>query len=172
MSDDVFSRLVAATDGAMVVVTAATDAERSGCLVGFHGQSSIEPERYAVWLSKANHTYRVALLASHVAVHFLGRDHRHLAERFGTVSGDDVDKFAGYTVESGPGGVPLLADVPNRMVLRRTDLLETGGDHLCLIGEPVLAECPDSFAPLRLGDVSDLEPGHDAEERQLPADGP
>ena len=32
----------------MVVVTAVADEERSGCLVGFHAQSSMDPHGYAV----------------------------------------------------------------------------------------------------------------------------
>ena len=64
---DPFDSLMASLDPPMVVVTAAAGGERAGCLVGFHSQSSIEPARCCVWLSKANHTYRVALLAAHWA---------------------------------------------------------------------------------------------------------
>ena len=63
-------------DPALVVITAADGAERAGCLVGFHSQCSIGPDRYAVWLSKANHTYRVGMLAEVFAVHFLGAEDR------------------------------------------------------------------------------------------------
>ena len=58
-------------DGPMYVVTAAAARERAGCLVGFAGQCSIEPERHMVWISKANHTYRVATAAGHLGVHLL-----------------------------------------------------------------------------------------------------
>ena len=79
----------------MVVVTTAVAGERAGCLVGFHAQSAIDPQRYCVWLSKANHTYRVALRSTHLAVHFLTEDDLEVAEHFGTLTGDDVDKFEG-----------------------------------------------------------------------------
>ncbi|HEU4840852.1 MAG TPA: flavin reductase, partial [Ilumatobacteraceae bacterium] len=92
---DPFSSLSTSVDPAMVVVTVAHDGRRAGCLVGFHSQCSIEPLRYAVWLSKANHTYRVALLADWLGVHFLTADDHDLAERFGGATGDDTDKFAG-----------------------------------------------------------------------------
>jgi hypothetical protein len=49
--------------------------------------SSMGPERYCVWLSKANHTYRVALRSTHLAVHFLTAADRGLAERFGYSGG-------------------------------------------------------------------------------------
>lgn len=110
--DEPFDAVVASADAAMVVVTAAAGGQRAGCLVGFHSQTSIEPRRYGVWLSKANHTYRVALMADHLAVHFLTDADRDLAELFGGVSGDDVDKFARCGWEPGPHGVPLLHRCP------------------------------------------------------------
>ena len=51
------------TDPALIVVTTTAENESAGCLVGFHGQSSIAPHDYCVWLSKANRTYRVGRAA-------------------------------------------------------------------------------------------------------------
>ncbi|HEY8548285.1 MAG TPA: flavin reductase family protein [Acidimicrobiales bacterium] len=164
---DSFSDLVTALDPAMVVVTTADGEELAGCLAGFHGQSSIDPPRYAVWLSKANHTYRVALRSTHLAVHLLTEDDHDLAAAFGSRSGDEVDKFADRPHERGPGGVPLLTECPHRFVLRRTVLVDEGGDHVCVSGEPVDA-AGGSFTPLRLSAVDDIEPGHAAEERPSP----
>ena len=129
---DVFGTLMSALDNPLVVVTTAEAGERAGCLVGFHAQSSIEPQRYCVWLSKANHTYRVALRATHLAIHFLTADDLPLAELFGDQTGDTVDKFAGLRVSPGPGGVPVLADCPHWLVARRVALLDEGGDHVCV----------------------------------------
>ena len=55
-----FDALVAVLDAAVVVVTAADGDDRDGCLVGFHSQCSIDPPRYAVWLSRANRTFDLA----------------------------------------------------------------------------------------------------------------
>jgi flavin reductase (DIM6/NTAB) family NADH-FMN oxidoreductase RutF len=68
MAEHDFSTLMAALDSPLIVVTTADERERAGCLVEFHGQSSIEPQRYCAWLSKANYTYRVALHASHLVI--------------------------------------------------------------------------------------------------------
>src|SRR5436309_11032282 len=78
----------------MLIVTTAAGGERSGCLVGFHTQCSIDPPRWAVWISKENRTYRVAQGATTLAVHFPSVDDRELAELFGEETGDEVDKFA------------------------------------------------------------------------------
>lgn len=171
MPDDAFDLIAASLDPAMVVVTAAHDGEWAGCLVGFHSQSSIGPHRYCVWLSKANHTARVAGRASVLAVHFLGADQRDLAELFGTLTGDDVDKLARCDWEEGPEGVPLLTAVPRRVVGRRVALLDEGGDHLCVTVEPIDVVADGRFAPLRLADVADLTPGHAPEERPAPLTG-
>lgn len=169
MSDscDAFDAVVAAADPAMVVVTTAADGERAGCLVGFHGQASMDPPRYAVWLSKANHTYRVALRSTHHAVHFLADGDLGLAEAFGTRSGEDVDKFADVPFETGPHGVPLIEALPRRFVLERIALLDDGGDHVCLTGRVVRADGDGDFRPFRTSHASDLDPGHAPQERAI-----
>lgn len=168
MDRDAFDSLMAALDSPMAVVTAAAGRERAGCLIGFHVQCSIDPGQHAVWLSKANHTFRVALLSTHLGVHLLTEDDRDLATLFGTVSGDDTDKFAGLAVESGPEGVPLLAACPHRLVVRRVAVLDAGGDHVCFVTEPVAAATTGPFRPLRLSAVRDLDAGHEVHERPQP----
>jgi flavin reductase (DIM6/NTAB) family NADH-FMN oxidoreductase RutF len=168
MAEHDFSTLMAALDSPLIVVTTADERERAGCLVGFHGQSSIEPQRYCVWLSKANYTYRVALHASHLVIHFLNEDDLPLAELFGGQTGDTVDKFAGLDVDAGPGGAPVLRQCPNRLAVRRIALLDEGGDHVCLTTEPVAAQTAGPFRPLRGSAAAHLSPGHGARERPEP----
>lgn len=154
------TRLLTGLDYPMVVATTATDGERSGCLVGFLTQCSVHPPRLAVFLSVTNHTFRVASRADHLAVHFLSRDQRDLAELFGSTTGDEVDKFDRCAWHEGPGRVPLLEDCPDRVVGRIVDRRSTG-DHVCHVLAPVTAEHGDG--PLRqLGfqAVVDLDPGH------------
>jgi flavin reductase (DIM6/NTAB) family NADH-FMN oxidoreductase RutF len=165
MDRDSFDSVMASLDTPMCVVTTVAGGERAGCLVGFHAQCSIDPPQHAVWLSKANHTYRVAILAGHLGVHLLTEDDHDLAERFGTQSGDDIDKFEGLDLDTGPEGVPLLARCPHRLVLRRVAVLDAGGDHVCFVTEPVEAASSGRFRPLRLAAVTDLVPGHEADER-------
>ena len=153
--------------GAMVVVTTCELGVRAGCLVGFHSQSSIDPPRYCVWLSKANHTYRVALRAPRLAVHALTSADAALAEHFGTLSGEDVDKFTGHAVTE-RDGLPLLDALPHRLIGTRLAMLDLGGDHVCVeLGVDVVCD-PGPFAPLRLDAVAHLRPGHGAAERTVP----
>lgn len=168
MTDDGFGAIATSLDTPLLVVTAAEGREQAGCLVGFHSQSSIEPLRYSVWLSKANHTYRVAQRSAYLAIHFLTEADLPLAERFGTLTGDRTDKFAGLRTAAGPGDVPLLADCPHRLVARRTTLVDEGGDHVCVMTEPLTVHTGAGFRPLRLSQAAHLEPGHGSGERPSP----
>ncbi len=168
MNHDVFGALMSALDPPLAVVTVAAAGERAGCLVSFHTQSSMAPQRYCVFLSKANHTYGVALRASHLAIHFLAADELPLAELFGGQTGDTVDKFAGLQVTPGPGGVPLLAQCPRWLAARRIALLDEGGDHVTVLTEPVAAQASGPFTPLRVAAAGHIRPGHDARERHDP----
>lgn len=164
-----FDALMGQLDPAMVVVTTVNERERAGCLVGFHSQAGIEPNALAVWLSKANHTYRVATLAEVFAVHFLTHDDVELARLFGTVSGDEVDKLEQCAWQPALDGVPVLTGCANRVIGRKRALLQTeAADHVCLILEPVSAEYGGEFRPLRLSQVAHLRAGHDVDERPAP----
>jgi flavin reductase (DIM6/NTAB) family NADH-FMN oxidoreductase RutF len=168
MTEHAFSTIMNSLDAPLIVVTASDGTERAGCLVGFHVQSSIEPARFCVWLSKANHTYRIALRATHLGIHFLTAGDLPLAEHFGTLTGDDRDKFIDVDVDTGTGEVPVLRACPNRLIVKRTVLIDEGGDHVCMAAEVLSAHSGGSFEPLRLSQASHLEPGHGNEERHAP----
>jgi len=167
MSNDSFETLMAAVDPPLIVVTTTAEDEQAGCLVGFHVQSSITPQHYCVWLSKANHTYRVGLRAKHFAVHFLTADDLEIAERFGTLTGEDTDKFEGLDVEPDEHGVPLLKACPNRLSLERLSMLDDGSDHVCLTTRVSSSHTSGDFKPLRVSDAAHLDPGHESEERAI-----
>src|SRR4051794_29709605 len=151
--DEAFQAVNRASDAAMIVVTTAAEGHRAGCLVGFHSQAGIDPQRYCVWLSKANDTYRTALRATDFAVHFLTREDLAIAEHFGTVTGDAADKFLGIETELGEHGVPVLTACPHRLLLERIALLDDGGDHICLTARVRAAHSVGRYEPIRLLDV-------------------
>lgn len=159
-----FSTLMARLDPPVVVVTAAHAGERAGCLVSFHSQISIAPPRYAVWISRANHTYPVARRAGHLAVHVLGASEAGLANLFGSVSGDAADKFGRCGWHSGPGDVPLLDGASGWMVGTPCAWLEPEGDHAGVVLAPLAVGLGRPGAPLRYADVRDLPAGHAADE--------
>ena len=117
------------------------------------------PAGYCVWLSKANHTYRLALRAQYLAIHFLGAQDHDLAELFGTLSGDDVDKFERASTTMASQASRSWTGAANWLVVERVALLDEGGDHVCIVTESLVASFGGSFTPLRLSDVDDLDPG-------------
>jgi flavin reductase (DIM6/NTAB) family NADH-FMN oxidoreductase RutF len=159
---EAFQNLAALLDYPMFVVTTTAGDHPSGCLVGFTSQTSINPPRFLVGLSRKNHTFKVAQDAEHLAVHLLPRDELALAALFGEKTGDTTDKFTQCAWHSGPEGMPILDAAPAwfvGQVIRRFDL----GDHVGHLVEPVAGSAPDELGDLiTFSDVRDLEPGHDA----------
>ncbi|MFH8715848.1 flavin reductase family protein [Streptomyces zaomyceticus] len=151
-------------DGPMYVVTAASGGERAGCLVGFASQCSIDPPRFIVWLSVANHTYHVARTAEFLTVHLLHQNERASAELFGEETGDRIDKFARVAWRPGEAGSPILEQLSTWFTGRIEGRIE-GGDHVGFLLAPV-AVCPRAEGPapvlLRYRELRGLEPGHPA----------
>ena len=160
MTAKAFERIAATIDYPMWIVTAATEHERSGCLVGFATQCSIEPVEFGAWISKANHTFRVASSADVLVVHALRDADHDLARLFGAQTGDDVDKFTRCSWWSGPGGAPVLegCDWFAGRVLSRVD----EGDHVGHLLDPFDGAFRDRGARLGFQDVRDVDPGHPA----------
>ena len=163
MAEDPFDRFVAAVDNAMVAVTAADgQGHPAGCLVGFHTQVSIDPPRYMVCLSTANHTYEVARGVEVLAVHLLGAGDRGPAQALGGETEDeDPLKFTRIDWSPHPEfGTPVLEGPSCRFVGRVLQQVDAG-DHVMFVLSPLEAQVPgEPPPPLRLGEASGIDPGH------------
>ena len=160
-SDGSVHRLVSELDYPMFIVTATDGRERSGCLVGFATQCSIDPPRFLVCLSEKNRTFRVAQDADVLVVHLVPDDAGELAELFGSETGDEVDKFARCAWHEGPGGTPILDDCENWFagrILARHDV----GDHWAFLLDPFEAHADTGERPFAFHRARRLEPGHEA----------
>jgi flavin reductase (DIM6/NTAB) family NADH-FMN oxidoreductase RutF len=153
-----FHDLVGRLDYPMLVVTAAADGERSGCLVGFHTQCSLVPPRYLVCMSRINHTFGIAMRSTHLAVHVLDRSHYELGALFGEQTGDEVDKFASCRWHD-MRGVPVLDDVPGWFVGRVLDRVPLG-DHVGHLLEPVESHVGCELQQLGFQQVKTMKAGH------------
>jgi flavin reductase (DIM6/NTAB) family NADH-FMN oxidoreductase RutF len=159
---DAFERLVGHLDYPMFVVTTQTQGNRAGCLVGFASQTSIQPPRFLIGLSKRNHTFRVARDADHLAVHVISRQHAELARLFGGQTGDEIDKFGRCAWHVGPEDMPILDDAVAWFVGRVLARF-VAGDLVGHLLEPIAGDAPESFGDLvTFVDVADVEPGHEA----------
>ena len=158
---DEFSDLAGDLDYPMMIVTAAAGTNRAGCLVGFATQCSIDPPRFAVWISRKNHTFRVARDAPVLAVHILSEADRPLAELFGGMTGDEVDKFARCRWRDGPQGVPVLEECARWFVGEVIEQFPTE-DHVGFLLAPITAETGPWAGQLGFQATRSITPGHDA----------
>lgn len=156
-----FSKLVGGLDYPMMVLTAAAAGQRAGCLVGFATQCSIKPPRFAVWLSRMNHTLRVAHQADVVTVHFLSSDDAALATMFGGETGDEVDKFDQCRWREGLGGAPVLEDCARWFTGRVIEQIPTG-DHVGFLLEPLEVASGPWAGQLGFQSARHISPGHEA----------
>ena len=161
VTESTFNSLVGDLDYPMFIVTVCAGGERSGCLIGFATQASIDPSRFLVCLSHTNRTYRVGRDAELLGVHFVPEEQAELAELFGGETGDEVDKFERCSWRAGPGGTPLLDACPNRFVGRVLERLDAG-DHDAILLEPVLAERGTETDEFTFHRAKRIEPGHEA----------
>ena len=155
-----FHDAVGELDYPMIIVTAASGKERSGCLVGFSTQCSIDPPRFLVCISEKNHTFRVAARSEYLAVHFLDRRDRPLSLLFGEQTGDETDKFdqCAWTERR---GVPVL-DAPAAWFVGRVLERVRLGDHVGHLLEPVEGQVRGRLNQLSFQQVKSMTPGHDA----------
>jgi flavin reductase (DIM6/NTAB) family NADH-FMN oxidoreductase RutF len=145
----------------MLVVTCRAGDQRAGCLIGFSTQTSIDPPRFLVCLSRNNVTTKVAAQAQYLGVHQLGREDLDLARLFGEHTAEDEDKFAQCAWTDGPHGVPILERAPAWLVGRVLSIGD-GGDHAEFLLAPVATRRRVFARPLTLTDLPHLEPGHEA----------
>ena len=157
----VVHRLVSDLDYPMFIVTVAAGGQRSGFLVGFATQSSIDPPRFLVCLSDKNRTFRVARTAEVLVVHLVPAHAAPLAELFGSLTGDDVDKFSRCEWSPGPDGTPVLAECANWFAGRILDRLPAG-DHWALLLEPFEASNDAADGAFTFHRAKRIDAGHEA----------
>jgi flavin reductase (DIM6/NTAB) family NADH-FMN oxidoreductase RutF len=160
-AEETFQELVAQLDYPMFIATVAAGGERSGCLIGFATQSSIDPPRFLAGISDKNRTFRVAHGADSMAIHLVPADATELAELFGGETGDEIDKFERCEWQPGPEGVPLLDGCPNRFVGRILERIDFG-DHVGIVLEPFFAEADEESGQLGFHRAQRIDPGHEA----------
>jgi flavin reductase (DIM6/NTAB) family NADH-FMN oxidoreductase RutF len=160
---EVFEAMMKDVDPPSYVVTAADGEDRAGCLVGFTTRCSIKPPRFGVWLSKLNHTCRIASSSRTLVVHLLRDGDGDLARHFGGETGDDVDKFAGIDWSPGPEGCPVIEGLDwfAGSIVERLDT----GDHVAFVLAPSSGRCQHSGPQLSKATLGDIEPGHPIPDR-------
>lgn len=152
---------VAGLNYSMLLVTTRHDDLRSGCLVGFGTQTSIDPFRYLVCLSRSNATTRVAARAEALVLHQIGAEQQELARLFGAESAEWTDKFGSCRWSDGPLGLPVLDGCPAWLAGRIVEWLDLG-DHAGALFAPVAASRTQPGRGLTFAELAPMEPGQEA----------
>ncbi len=158
--DSDFAKLVSRLDYSLFIVTAASDGERAGCLIGFASQVSIDPPRFLACLSIKNRTFRLAERTDTLVVHAVPEEAEELALLFGGETGDEVDKFERCEWAPGPGGAPVLTQLDSWFagrVLERIDF----GDHVGFLLEPTEVSPGEAQQPFTFRRGRWIDPGHE-----------
>lgn len=149
------------SDYPIYVVGVEYGGQLAGCVAGFVTQCSIEPVRFLVCVSKANHTFEVAKSASAMSLHLLGAGQHDVAVLFGHLTGDTSDKFERIEWEPGQTGAPVLrrcAAWIEAEVLEKQDV----GDHVAFLLSPVSGGPGTEPGLLTLSQTGDITAGHPA----------
>jgi flavin reductase (DIM6/NTAB) family NADH-FMN oxidoreductase RutF len=149
------------SDYPIYVVGVAHGGQTAGCVAGFVTQCSIEPVRFLVCVSKANHTYEVAKAASAMSLHLLGAGQHEVAVLFGHLTGDSSDKFSRIDWKPGQTGAPVFercAAWIEGEVLDQRDV----GDHVAFLLMPVSGGPGPEDGLLTLSQTGDITAGHPA----------
>ncbi len=154
--------LTATTNYPLYVATVSSSEAHSGCLAGFVTQCSINPPRFIVCISKANHTNLVVDKQSSICLHLLGSGQQAMAELFGSLTGDDIDKFDHCEWTSGTTGVPVLSHCAAWMEGAIRQSFDVG-DHIAHVIDPVDGGLGDQDGLLTLKAAPNIDPGHPSE---------
>ena len=115
----------------VTIVTTEAAGERFGVTANSFNSVSLDPPMILWSLAKTSASLAAFSGAPGFAVHVLARDQEELSNRFARKG---MDKFAGLTLESAAGGIPLLTGCAARFECRTTYRYE-GGDHIIFVGE-------------------------------------
>jgi flavin reductase (DIM6/NTAB) family NADH-FMN oxidoreductase RutF len=157
-----FELVMGRLDYPMLIATTAAAGERSGCLVGFATQGSIDPPRFVVCISDKNRTHRVLERGARaMVVHLVPSAAGHLVELFGGETGDERDKFDRCDWSAGPEGIPVLDECRSWFAGWIVERLRLG-DHVAHVLDPFDGRADYDGPVFPFSRAKSVEPGHEA----------
>lgn len=129
-----------------VYVVGVTDEGRSNAFTAaWVTQVSFEPLLVALSVNRKNASYALLKHSGTFVLNVLRRDQLDLARHFGTQSGSEVDKLAGYRWRRGSLGAPILQDAAAYLECRMTGAT-SAGDHEVVLARAIRGEVMDNTA--------------------------
>ncbi len=159
MDQSAATRLFGRTDRELWVVTACDGPRRGGLVATFVSNASL-PEslpRAMLAVAKQHHTWQLIEASRSFGLHLISARQLDWVWNFGIGSGRGRDKLAGYALEYGATGTPLLSDALGWLDCRVEAGLDTG-DRTIYLAEVVAARNDGDEPPLTLRELLRIAP--------------
>lgn len=118
----------------VTVVTTVGDRGPIGITANSFASVSMDPPLIMWCPAKASHRYPAFVECTNFAIHVMGSEHSHVAEKFAR----EPHAFDGLSVTENESGIPVIDDCIARFECT-TEQLHDAGDHMIVVGRVTLA---------------------------------
>ena len=154
MSDDSIKDALRMMPYGFYAITSRNGDDANAMVANWISQVSFDPRLVAVGLQKTSYTHSVIEQGRVFAINIFRAEDQEIIMPFCKSRAKFPDKIADATYSVAPQtGCPVLEGAAAYVEFKVTQIVNTGGDHDIIIGEPVGAEV---FKPSEAGDVLSL----------------
>lgn len=136
----------------LYIVTSSNGNDVSAATISWLNQASFQPPLIMMGIRKDSHTHALLEKTKVCAVHFLGRDQKHIAEAFFKPTKREGNKLSGWEYETKITGAPILKNVPAYVECKIVGSLPCG-DHTVFVAEVIEAQVRENVPSLGLRDT-------------------
>ncbi|MBI4398842.1 MAG: flavin reductase [Candidatus Omnitrophica bacterium] len=136
----------------LYIVTSRHGEDMSAATVSWLNQASFIPPLIMMGVRTSSHTHALLEASKICAVHFLGRDQKHIAENFFKPVKREGGKIGGMEFEELITGAPVLKDAPACVECNVLDSVKRG-DHTVFVLEVIEAHLRRAVPALGMRDT-------------------
>lgn len=114
-------------------------------------QASFQPPLIMAAIRKDSNVFRCLSESRIAAVHIVGADQGHIAQKFFAPTRQEPGALSGEPYVDGKTSAPIIQSAPAYVECKVHQIVEDGGDHTVVILEVVNAECREQVEPLTIG---------------------
>lgn len=159
MQPSVASQVLGRLDRELWIVTAADGRRRGGMVATFVSHASLVDSlpRALIAVAKQHHTAQLIEASNAFGLHLISASQLDWVWHFGLESGRTLDKLAGFVVEEGLTGAPLLSDALGWLDCRVETRMDIG-DRTVYLAEVVAARDNRDEPPLTMKELLRIAP--------------
>ena len=143
------------------VLTSSSRGKTNAMTLAWHTTLSSVPFQYGVAISLTNFTNKLISESNEFVINFMPATHADLVSKIGGCSGNDVDKFGAFGIETTPGSTvdaPVLSAAYASYECKVVDR-QTYGDHELFVGRVEAVQWEESmYSDDRILDLEKVSP--------------